>query len=202
MQPHVSDLGVALPNFGPAVRHKPCQRIGRAHENLLSRLCVVRTRLLLSLRRRRPPRTWRPWAKTLGSGRPTGSVGSWIEPPRLSFGRRVGAHARSWPAGGSPHGPVRAVLQGARSDERHRGHAARQPLPDGAVAVFAPRPAAGPALAVLELLLGPADATFSGPLLLGILDPADELVARQGRDVLPGIECRGVGDQRLAQVGG
>jgi len=30
-------------------------------------------------------------------------------------------------------------------------------------------------------------------LLLGILDPADELVYGPGRDVLPGIECRGVG---------
>ena len=78
----------------------------------------------------------------------------------------------------------------------------RQPLPAGAVAMIAPRPAAGPALAILQLLLGPANATFSGRLLLGILDPADELVARQGRDVLPGIECRGVGHQRLAQVRG
>jgi len=54
----------------------------------------------------------------------------------------------------------------------------RQPLPAGAVAVLAPRPAAGPALAILQLLLGPANATFSGRLLPGILDPADELVAR------------------------
>jgi hypothetical protein len=78
----------------------------------------------------------------------------------------------------------------------------RQPLAAGAVAVLAPRPAAGPALAILQFLLGPANAAFSGRLLLGILDPADELVARQGRDVLPSIECRGVGDQRLAQVCG
>ena len=41
-----------------------------------------------------------------------------------------------------------------------------------------------------------------GHLLPGILDPADELVPGQGRDVLPGIECRRVGDQRLAQVCG
>ena len=68
-----------------------------------------------------------------------------------------------------------------------------QPLPGGAVAVLAPRPAAGPALAILQLLLCPANSTFSGRLLLGILDPADELVACQGRDVLPGIECGGVG---------
>jgi hypothetical protein len=32
--------------------------------------------------------------------------------------------------------------------------------------------------------------------------PADELVSGQRRDVLPGIECRGVGDQCLAQVCG
>src|SRR3954454_5802573 len=74
------------------------------------------------------------------------------------------------------------------------------PLPAGAVAVLAPRPATGPALAFLQLLLGPANAAFSSLLLLGILDPADELVARQGRDVLPGSECRGVGHQRPVQV--
>jgi hypothetical protein len=55
-------------------------------------------------------------------------------------------------------------------------------------------------LAFLQFLLGPANAAFSGHLLLGILDPADELIAGQRRDVLPGIDCRRVGDQRLAQV--
>ena len=62
------------------------------------------------------------------------------------------------------------------------------------------RPATGPALAFLQLLLCPPNAALSGSPLLGILDPADELVAGQGRDVLPDIECRGVGDQRLTQV--
>src|ERR1700737_5213646 len=80
--------------------------------------------------------------------------------------------------------------------------ALRGTLPAGAVAVLAPRPAAGPALACLQLLLGPPNAALSGPVLLGILDPADELVAGQGRDVFPGIECRAVGDQRLTQVRG
>jgi hypothetical protein len=60
-------------------------------------------------------------------------------------------------------------------------------LSTGALAVLAPWPAAGPTLAFFELLVGPADATFSGLLLLGILDPADELVAGQGRDVFPNI---------------
>jgi hypothetical protein len=58
----------------------------------------------------------------------------------------------------------------------------------GALAVLAPRPAAGPALAFFEFLLGPPNAPLSSHLLLGILDPADELIARQGRDVLPGSE--------------
>ena len=61
-------------------------------------------------------------------------------------------------------------------------------LSAGALAMLAPRPAAGPALAFFELLLGPANAALSSHLLLGVLDPADELVARQGRDVLPGSE--------------
>src|SRR2546429_9685689 len=74
------------------------------------------------------------------------------------------------------------------------------PLAAVAVGVPTPWPAAGPALAFLQLLLCPPNAALSGGLLLGILDPADELVAGQGRDVLPGIERRGIGDQRLAQV--
>jgi len=72
----------------------------------------------------------------------------------------------------------------------------------GALAVPAPWPAAGPPLAFLQLLLGPADAAFSGYLLPGVLNPADELVSGQRRDVVPSIECRRVGNQRIAQVCG
>ena len=64
------------------------------------------------------------------------------------------------------------------------------------------RPAARAALTFLQFLLGAANATVSGDLLLGVLDPADELVAGQGRDVVPGVTCGGVGDERLAQVAG
>src|ERR1700689_3817391 len=71
-----------------------------------------------------------------------------------------------------------------------------------ALAVAAPRPAAGPALTFLQFLLGPANAAFPGRLLLGILDPADELVAGQRRDAGPGVERRRVGDQCLAQIRG
>ena len=67
--------------------------------------------------------------------------------------------------------------------------------------MLAPRPAAGPTLALLQLLLGPPNAARPGDLLLGVLDPADELVAGQRCDVLPGMEGRGVGGQRLAEVG-
>ena len=72
----------------------------------------------------------------------------------------------------------------------------------GAFAVTAPRPAARPTHPFLKLLLGSANAAFSGHLLLGILDPADELVAGQRRYVVPGIERPGVADQRLTQVCG
>ena len=95
----------------------------------------------------------------------------------------------------------RSTLSGSRA-QRARTSTDRTRLPAGALAVRAARPAAGPALAFLQLLLGPPNAARSSGHLLGILDPADELVAGQGRDVLPGIECRGVGDQRLAQVRG
>src|SRR3712207_2232857 len=66
-----------------------------------------------------------------------------------------------------------------------------------ALAVLAAGPAAGPAHAVLELLARPLDAALAGLLLLGVLDPADELVARQRRDVVPGVECRGARRQLL-----
>src|SRR5581483_2114733 len=105
----------------------------------------------------------------------------------------------------------RARTTGFRRRRAHRaarracltvgGSGGTQPtLSAGALAVLAPWPATGPTLAFPELLLGPANAALSGHLPLGILDPADELVAGQRRDVLPGIESRGVGDQRLAQV--
>ena len=70
----------------------------------------------------------------------------------------------------------------------------------GPLAVRAPRPAARSPLPFLELLLGAADASLSGRLPLGILDPADELVAGERRDVLPCVEGGGIGDQRHAQV--
>src|ERR1700738_1496264 len=96
------------------------------------------------------------------------------------------------------HRPCRGCLA-AEGERRGRSDG---PLPAGALAVLAPRPAAWPSLAFLQFLLGPANAALASHLLLGILDPADELVARQGRDVFPGIERGPVGDQRLAQVGG
>ena len=78
----------------------------------------------------------------------------------------------------------------------------RAPLSACAVAVLAPRPAAGPALAFLQLLLGPSNAARPGGLLLGGLDPADELVAGQWRDVVPGFECRRAGQQHRTEVRG
>ena len=98
-----------------------------------------------------------------------------------------------------PHRPV-ALAAGARGTSGIRRR--RWSLSAGALAVPATWPAAGPTLAFLQLLLGPANAAFSGHLLLGILDPTDELGSGQRRDVLPSSERRGVGDQRLSQVCG
>ena len=66
----------------------------------------------------------------------------------------------------------------------------------------APRPATGPALAFFQLLQRPANPTLPSPSAAWHPRRADELVARQRRDVLPRSERRGVGDQRLAQVRG
>ena len=68
-------------------------------------------------------------------------------------------------------------------------------LAAGAFAVPAPWPTAGSALAFLELLLGPTNTPRSGHLLFGILDPTDDLVPVQRRDVHPGIECCGIVDE-------
>ena len=63
-----------------------------------------------------------------------------------------------------------------------------------------PGPAAGSSHALLQFLLPSANTTFPGDLLLGILDPADELIASHGREIRPGGECHGIADQALAQV--
>jgi hypothetical protein len=72
----------------------------------------------------------------------------------------------------------------------------------GALAMLASRPTAGAALAFLQLLTGPADASLASLRLLGVLDPADELVSRQGCDVPPSVERCRAGDQRIAEVCG
>ena len=76
----------------------------------------------------------------------------------------------------------------------------RADLPASALPMCAAGPAARTSLTFLQLLRSPADATFAGRLLLGVLDPADEFVARQRRDVLPSNKRSRVADQRVAQV--
>src|SRR5581483_5968949 len=70
----------------------------------------------------------------------------------------------------------------------------------GALAMLAPRPTAGPALAFLQLFSSTANTALSGCVLFGVLDPADELVTCQRGDVFPRGEHLGVGDQCLTQV--
>jgi hypothetical protein len=57
------------------------------------------------------------------------------------------------------------------------------------------------ALTVFELFLRAPDSSLSRDVLLRIVHPADELIAGQGRDVLPRIQCRSVDQQRTSQVG-
>src|SRR5215204_4578203 len=73
-------------------------------------------------------------------------------------------------------------------------------LPAVALAVLAPGPAAGAALAFLEPFPGAADAPHPRLLFFRVLDPADELVAGERRDVVPGGEGGGAGDEGLAEV--
>jgi hypothetical protein len=68
--------------------------------------------------------------------------------------------------------------------------------------MVASRPAAGSAHAFFELFLGTTNAALARLLLLGILDPADELVASAGRDVQPRRQSSLVGKQCLPQVRG
>jgi len=78
--------------------------------------------------------------------------------------------------------------------QQRRGHSGRL-LPADTLAVLAPRPTARPTLPFLQLLLRPADPALSGGVLLGIFNPADELVAREWGDVIPEIKHRRIGDQ-------
>ena len=124
-------------------------------------------------------------------------------PPGTADARTASAEQPATGASVTGHGAPRRDRRGPRP-RACRSYAGvsrlRGQLPARAVAVLAPWPAAGPALAFLQLLLGPPNPALASRLLLGILNPADELVAGQGRDVPPGIERRGVGDQRLTQV--
>src|SRR5579863_10461421 len=70
----------------------------------------------------------------------------------------------------------------------------------GALAVCATGPTTGSPHAVFQLLLSSPDAALTGLLLLGLLDPADELVAGERRDVVPRRERRRVLDEGQAQV--
>lgn len=72
----------------------------------------------------------------------------------------------------------------------------------GALAVAAARPATGATLAFLQLLRRSANAAFSGLRLFCILDPADELIAGQRRDVHPRGERCSVRDERVPQIFG
>lgn len=68
------------------------------------------------------------------------------------------------------------------------------------VAVNATDPAAGSALAFLQLLAGSRDAGQSGLGLFGIVDPANEFIAAKRREVLPQLKNSRVVLQRSLQI--
>src|SRR5688572_27165557 len=63
-------------------------------------------------------------------------------------------------------------------------------------------PTTGPALTVFEAGTAPFDAAGSSFCFFGRLDPADPLVARERRNVLPRLQRFRVEDQSLFQVSG
>ena len=69
-------------------------------------------------------------------------------------------------------------------------------------AVRAPRPTARPSFGTLEVLSPPRDALRSGLQLLGGLDPAYPLVARERSDVFPGRHRFGMRDKSNPKVCG
>ena len=185
--------------------HSPAPRQGRRSVRIQPPAPAVR-------RERRPPnmRSSAPTPRTRpeNADRPVLRLPTWRReiaccyPERLPPSARKGIRNRHCPGAVSPPEapPLHSLRRLPHGEPGVLGSAG---LPgraqsSGPFAVLAPRPAAGSALTIFQLLLGPTNSARSGHLLFGVLDPADELVAGQGRDVLPGVECRGVGGQRLA----
>jgi hypothetical protein len=132
----------------------------------------------LSRDRTRPPPFCSVVASYVGGAMPAPGP----PPPRAS-------EIRQFRAGRSAYPLLAKALSGGRLSHG-----------PGAITVPTPWPAAGPALAFLQLLLGPADTAYAGRVPLGILDPTDELITGQRRNVLPGTERPGTGHQRVTQV--
>src|SRR5580698_3812094 len=87
-----------------------------------------------------------------------------------------------------------------RSTCRSRDLIVRVRLSTRSLAMRTPGPTTGSALAFFQLLFRSPDAALSRRLLFGVLDPTDELVARQRRDIHPRVHRRGIGDEGLAQI--
>jgi hypothetical protein len=68
--------------------------------------------------------------------------------------------------------------------------------------MLAARPTARPTHSFFELFERATNATLAGRGLLRVLDPADELVARERGDVLPRVERGRVADEGFAKIGG
>ena len=87
-----------------------------------------------------------------------------------------------------------------RAPERGRGRSSGLRLAV-ALTMGAPRPAAGSTHAIEKFLLRPSNTAFSGCWLLGILDPADELIPGKRGDVFPCLKSHRISDKGAVQVG-
>jgi hypothetical protein len=73
-------------------------------------------------------------------------------------------------------------------------------LAAGLLSVRTPGPAARSAHALFEFLAGATNAPLAGDRFLGVFDPTDELVASEGRDVVPGHRRGLARRQSLSQI--
>jgi hypothetical protein len=71
----------------------------------------------------------------------------------------------------------------------------------GSLSMCAARPTTGTALTLFEFFLGPTNPPLACHLLFGVIDPANELIASERRDVPPRIEGGIVRDERATQIG-
>ncbi|AHK30819.1 hypothetical protein Pd630_LPD03606 [Rhodococcus opacus PD630] len=162
-------------SFAERIGHRTCG-VGRSHRggdppaSLSMPSQLYPTRLALSAKPPTPPRAGK-------------------SPFRAGDCHSASHRTASPHATGAPPRRINEIVRGKRSITV---------LPTGLLPVAAPRPAAWAALAFSQFGMRPCDSTLSRFIELGILDPADPLIACQWCDVIPRGQRRAVVGQRLS----